>query len=236
MKSKFEAKVQSSDTSTSELTDVDLNMLHYVAGFVPWKLKQKFSKPGCKNPNREDYLSCLAGMSVSANEESRDMTYLEYTKRWIVVADRSGLFCVSDDVYTFFYEVECLIRKFLHELVHQDIQHSKVEIINEVTTNSGIQFYWSVIEDGLDDDVSQKLLAEGVQLWLTIRGFSIAGAFVEQYKWTAKQTTKKSGLCMELKKRKKAGKTHEIDDVDDDGDDDDANNVHDLVIYNLYCE
>ena len=181
-------------------------MLHYVAGFVPWKLKQKFSKPGCKNPNREDYLSCLAGMSVSANEESRDMTYLEYTKRWIVVADRSGLFCVSDDVYTFFYEVECLVRKFLHELVHHDIQHTKVEIINEVTSNSGIQFYWSVIEDGLDDDVSQKLLAEGVQLWLSIRGFSIAGAFVEQYKRTAKQTTKKSGLHMELKKREKSWK------------------------------
>ena len=46
VKSKFETKVQSSDTS--ELTDVDLNALRYVAGFVPWKLKQKFSKPGCK--------------------------------------------------------------------------------------------------------------------------------------------------------------------------------------------
>ena len=94
----------------------------------------------------------------------------------------------------------------MHELVHHDIQHTKVEIINEVTSNSGIQFYWSVIEDGLDDDVSQKLLAEGVQLWLSIREFSIAGAFVEQYKRTAKQTTKKSGLHMELKKREKSWK------------------------------
>ena len=96
------------------------------------------------------------------------MTYMEYTKRWIDVVDRSGLFRVSEDVYTFFYEVECLVRKFLHELVHQDIQHTQVEIINEVTTDSGIQFYWSAIADDLDDDVSQKLLAEVVQLWLTI--------------------------------------------------------------------
>ena len=104
MKIKFEAKVHSSDAS--KLTDVDLNALRYVAGFVPWKLKQKFSKPGCKNPNRRDYLSCLAGMSESASEESQDMTYMEYTKRWIDVV---GLFHVSDDVYTFFYEVECLV-------------------------------------------------------------------------------------------------------------------------------
>ena len=44
----------------------------------------------------------------------------------------------------------------------------------------------------LDDVVGQQLLMEIIELWVTIRGFSIAGAFVEQYKQITKTSTKKS--------------------------------------------
>ena len=42
----------------------------------------------------------------------------------------------------------------------------------------------------LDDVVGQQLLMEIIELWVTIRGFSIAGAFVEQYKQITKQVLK----------------------------------------------
>ena len=54
-----------------------------------------------------------------------------------------------------------------------------------------IQFHWSVISVDLDRHVGEQLLQEIVQLWLTIRRFSTAGAFVEQYKQITKKSTKK---------------------------------------------
>ena len=50
--------------------------------------------------------------------------------------------------------------------------------------------------------MGNELLVGIVNLWLTLRGFSIAGAFVEQYKQCSKKGTKKStGLHRGLKRR-----------------------------------
>ena len=60
-----------------------------------------------------------------------------------------------------------------------------------------------MIANDLDEDVGQELLVEIVQLWLTIRGFFTAGAFVEQYKQAAKKSTKKSTSLRKGLKQKK---------------------------------
>lgn len=178
IKTKFDVEEQQSETA--ELIEDDLNALQYAAGFVPWKLKQKFKKPTCQHPNWQDFLVCLAGMSeLERDEEENEDAYLDYTKRWIHAIDHGGLFRISDDVYVFIHEVERLFQKFLHQLMTQDAEHSKQEIIDEVSSDCNVQFYWSVIANDLDEDVGQELLVEIVQLWLTVRGFSTAGAFVE---------------------------------------------------------
>jgi len=116
---------------------------------------------------------------IERDEEENEDAYLDYTKRWIRAIDHGGLFRISDNVYVFFHEVERLVRKFLHKLMTQDAEHSKQEIIDEVSSDCNVQFYWSMIANDLDEDVGQELLVEIVQQWLTVRGFSTAGAFVE---------------------------------------------------------
>ena len=188
VKKSFEAVVQT--VEVPELNDAELNALRYSAGYVPWKLKQKFSKR--KDPYCKEYLTCLDRMRESSAEKDVNdcVSYMEYTKRWIQLVDRGGLFHISDEVYSFFYEVECLVRKFLFEIVQDTREHSKDEIIDEVACDGGVQFHWSTIAADLDEDASKALLVEVVKLWLTIRGFSTAGAFVEQYKQTVKKSTK----------------------------------------------
>ena len=178
IKTKFDVEEQQSQPA--ELTEDDLNALRYAAGFVPWKLKQKFKKPTCQHPNQQDFLVCLAGMSeLEGDEEENEDAYLDYPKRWIHAIDHGDLVYISDNVYVFFHEVERLVQEFLHKLMTQDAKHSKQEIIDEVSSDCNVQFYWSVIANDLDEDVGQELLVEIVQLWLTVRGFSTAGAFVE---------------------------------------------------------
>ena len=186
----------------AELSDNDLNALRYVAGYVPWKLRQKFKKALCKHPNRKAFLVCLEKMSEDSEEEDDD-SYMEYTKKWIRTIDRGGLFRVNDEVYLFFHEIERMVRKFVVKLVNQSTQQEKQEIVDEIVSDDDIQFHWSVISVDLDHHVGEQLLQEIVQLWLTIRGFSTAGAFVEQYKQITKKSTKKSTSLRKGLKRKK---------------------------------
>lgn len=55
-----------------------------------------------------------------------------------------------------------------------------------------------------DETASQELLRMIVDLWLKIRGFSTAAAYVEYYKQcNKKSTTKASGLRRGLKRKNK---------------------------------
>ena len=51
-----------------------------------------------------------------------------------------------------------------------------------------IRFHWSLLS--VDCDGSTELLREILSLWVTIRGGSIAGCWMEQYKRVSKETSK----------------------------------------------
>lgn len=91
VKCKFEVEEQC--VEPAELTENDLNALRYAAGYVPWKLMQKFKKPTCKHPKCQGYLMCVANMTESTEEEMEG-TYLEYTKKQIHGVDRGDLFAL----------------------------------------------------------------------------------------------------------------------------------------------
>ena len=61
-----------------------------------------------------------------------------------------------------------------------------------VCEDEDVLFYWSILSIDLDiEHNAALLLKEIVKLWLTIRGFSVAGQWLEIYKNRA-LTTKKS--------------------------------------------
>ena len=64
---------------------------------------------------------------------------------------------------------------------------NKKTIIDEILDSCDIQFQWSM---ELDEKEEYELLKKVAQLWLTIRGFSIASAFAEQYKQLTQKCTK----------------------------------------------
>ena len=64
---------------------------------------------------------------------------------------------------------------------------SKHEAISHILENPDMDFYWSVITDGLRSDYSSQLLHEIATLWFTIRGFSVASRLLEDYKHATKK-------------------------------------------------
>lgn len=54
-----------------------------------------------------------------------------------------------------------------------------------------VQFHWSMISVDIEnEDHNCELLRHIVELWLTIRGFGISNAWVENYKSVLKSTVK----------------------------------------------
>lgn len=202
VKEKF--PIETTAAEPSEPSEDDHNALRYAAGYIPWKLTQKYKKTKCKHVHRRAFLVCLERMSVSLEQEDNqedDTSYQEYTTRWIRAIDRGGLFHVNDEVYVLFYEIEKKVRQYLIKLalVHE---LDKDRVIKEIVTDNEIEFFWSMISVDIDHHIGEQLLTQIVQLWLTIRGFSTAAAFVEQYKQITKTCTKKSSSLRKGLKKK----------------------------------
>ena len=68
-------------------------------------------------------------------------------------------------------------------------QGSRAEIEKKMLEDEEILFAWSIASV---DKTSSILLKMIVELWLTIRGFSFAGAFIEQYKSATKKSLQRS--------------------------------------------
>ena len=89
--------------------------------------------------------------------------------------------------------MEVLVRQ--HLIVQQAGklgQGSRAEIEKKMLEDEEILFVWSIASVELDDKTSTILLKMIVELWLTIRGFSFAGAFIEQYKSATKKSLQRS--------------------------------------------
>ena len=68
-------------------------------------------------------------------------------------------------------------------------------IIGSVAQDEDVLFYWSMNSvDISEKSHSVELLSSVISLWVTIRGFSIASTWMEEYKQAAKTTKAKHSL------------------------------------------
>ena len=199
-------------TSTEEenITEAELNALRYAAGYVPRALITRLSRESRPLPSKQDFIACLRGMAE--DESSVQDGTLFYTKRWTNAVDRGGLFKVKDDVYQFFVELEKKLCKEL-KLMLQRRKVDKSSVLTSLVNDDVLTFHWCALSLSIDDESAKKeLLTMVVDLWLTIRGFSTAGAYVEYYKQCTKKSTKKSSS---LRKSLKQVHNHHTEEAQD---------------------
>ena len=169
-----------------ELSADEKNALLYACGYVPVALLRKYKKR--KDPKSLSYVECLLNMAIGAFEES----FYDYCRKWFEEINRGGAFEVSDEAYNFFLAVEMNVRSSLTTLLQkgssQATEDQKKTLLQNLSENEDILFYWSLIS--VDCDSSSELLAEILALWVTIRGCSIAGCWMEQYKRLSQDSSK----------------------------------------------
>ena len=167
----------------------ELNVLRYACGYVARKLLKHYEKK--RGDVVEQYVTCLGDMAVEG--EGADL--LAYTKRWLELVNRGGLYPLSDEAFRFFIEIELCVRTYLpHQLLktNSEVDFSQ-NVHDKIFNDEDVQFYWTLLSCNIDDsDSSDVLLKEIIKLWVTIRGFSITGYWMEVYKKKEKSTIKKS--------------------------------------------
>ena len=96
---------------------------------------------------------------------------------------------MNDETLTFFIAVEKVTRTYLPKYCSNNYENTKDVLIKVITEDIDVQFYWTLISQDIDEEEDAvRLLKEIVTLWITIRGFSQASTWLEEYK-KAKQLT-----------------------------------------------
>lgn len=69
----------------------------------------------------------------------------------------------------------------------------KKAVIDKVVQDEDVQFHWALINQDINkSEDAEALLTEIVNLWVTIRGFSLAVSWMEEYKKNNKKNIQKS--------------------------------------------
>ena len=167
--------------------------LRYTAGYVPMKLKQKYSKQ-TDSVRALKYLELLSHMHEE--EDDKDVDFLQYTKLWI---NRGGLYRVNNDAYMLFRAMELATRRVLS--VARVMKDPGIKIKHgihcAIMNDPSVAAHWCCLlskSEDLELEDSDSLLEEISDKWVTIRGHSFASSWVEQYHLANRKTTKQKGL------------------------------------------
>ena len=165
------------------LTYEELNGIRYAAGFVPRAIKKKLQKKKkSDNPLNKDCILCLDELISGDGDAGLS------SSDWVNSLNRGGLVCVNDMTFELFLSMELELRS------HLKIKptHLGDEVVVQITESEDVLFLWSIISVSWDSDCSTALLKKIAKMWITVRGFSYASAWVEKMKVAQQKTTQKS--------------------------------------------
>ena len=163
--------------SSVQLDEYSARIIRYACGYFTMRLLRKFKLT--EGSKAASFVERLSHMVIDGPEES----LLKYTQEWVKKIDRGGLFEVSDGCYHLFAAIEIALGdKLKVHLQSCTTQHNlaKSSLIQSVSCDEDVQFYWAMQSVDIDNNEhSAELLYHIIELWVTIRGFSIAASWLE---------------------------------------------------------
>ena len=201
-------QAEASNGSTIQLLEAEENIIRYAAGYVSMSLLKKYEKGS--SDKAVQYIECLSRMAVNGEESS----FLAYTLEWSRTVNRGGLFEMNDETFHLFQAIELDMQKRLLSTLSSFSNKSddrRQFIIDAAAADTDVQFVWARLSPDIkEEEHAIHLLKEIIGLWLTIRGFSIASAWTEQYKRATNTNSQKSkGLRKNLQKNSQASTSND---------------------------
>ena len=161
------------------------NALRYAAGYVPRAIRKRLERGS--HPLKEELVLCLVELCED------DGTDVDASADWTKAISRGGIKLVNNKTYHFFHAVEMNVRRHFSKTSAPTLSAgSKAELVESITTDEDVLFYWSIISAEWEEKEEQILLRMLIDLWVTVRGFSFAKSMLEMYKQAQKKTVQKS--------------------------------------------
>lgn len=161
------------------LTEEELKALRYTAGFIPHSLLKKMSKSA--HPQKKELCLCLRELL----DDSKDEATL--SQQWVTLMDRGGLKTINNKTFNFFVVLEESFRKRLSMGTEHMLNMSEW-----LSDYDAVQTKWSDLSEEWEEEEATVLLKMIIELWVTVRGHSTAGAMMETHKIENKQSLQKS--------------------------------------------
>ena len=135
------------------------------------------------HPLKEELILCLYEMTEEDIDGNRSDS-----EDWINLVDRGGLKHVNSAVFMLFAAMERCVRKRISNTRQPTFDQLKEVIV----TGEDVLFHWAIVSASWDEEEATTLLPMIVQLWVTMRGFSYASAWMENYKKINKKSVQKT--------------------------------------------
>ena len=110
-------------------------------------------------------------------------------KEWLDLIDRGGLQRINESMFQVMVAMEMELRKHLQ---HNKPPNFTQEITGHILNSEDVQFHWCNVACDWEENEAEALLHEVVKMWVTIRGFSYASAWVENFKSASTKSLQKS--------------------------------------------
>ena len=163
------------------LTYIEQNALRYAAGYIPKHLRSNLKSSA--HPLKRELMWRLLDLT----DEMDDVTADE-SEDWLNMIDRGGLQHVTHKTYILLLSMEMALQRSLPTI--------KVDFKEKVTAaimkDDDVLFNWVMISGDWESEEADTLFTMITNLWVTIRGFSFASAWVEKYKLAYHQSIQKS--------------------------------------------
>eukprot|EP00731_Ephydatia_muelleri_P025383 Em0017g466a len=139
--------------------------------------EQKVQK--CK---QVDLMLCLDGLLEDESEEQNEST------DWLKAINRGGLLYVNSMTFELFLTMERELR--FHLSSNPEFGGSDIKI--HLKQSEDVLFLWAIIGAGWEEEYCTYHLGMVVDMWVCIRGFSQATAWIERYKSAQKKNLQKA--------------------------------------------
>nr|XP_047141466.1 uncharacterized protein LOC124816352 [Hydra vulgaris] len=154
-----------------KLTLEEEKTLRYVAGFIPFSFRKRYSN--ISNTNlRKAVLDLVKSWESQSDNKSLNKTFLDYTRDWTIKINRGGLFLVNDDFYIFIRRLENVARTVLNLnlIVKYKGEDLRDVIMKKFQTSSLIDFSWESLTKNAKSQHLKSLLKDIIlRKWMSIR-------------------------------------------------------------------
>ena len=112
-------------------------------------------------------------------------------QQWFDDVNRGGLVEVKEQTLELFQLIECLTCHQLQKAFGSTANKTDIHLIVEfIIKDEGVHCSWLRIAAGIPEDLGSTLLRGIIELWLKMRGHSMASQIVESYKQSAAKETR----------------------------------------------